>query len=116
MRYCCVIRCSDGKAKTDCRDKTFFKFHLKNSQLLQIWLKNIGRQGFMQSSSCIIFSDHFEENSYTTIYKTQVVEARSCSYLSSPKQIPIVGLPSSATDGNNMQPDGKKQGVYFSFT
>ncbi|GBM94655.1 hypothetical protein AVEN_185625-1 [Araneus ventricosus] len=25
-----------------------------------------------------------------------------------PKQIPKVGLPSSATDGNNMQPDGTK--------
>ncbi|GBL79947.1 hypothetical protein AVEN_28987-1 [Araneus ventricosus] len=29
-----------------------------------------------------------------------------------PKQIPKVGSPSSATDGNNMQPDGTKQVVW----
>ncbi|GBO20669.1 hypothetical protein AVEN_79851-1 [Araneus ventricosus] len=29
-----------------------------------------------------------------------------------PKQIPKVGLPSSATDGNNMQPDGTKHGMH----
>ncbi|GBL87407.1 hypothetical protein AVEN_39552-1 [Araneus ventricosus] len=113
MRYCCVIGCSNAKAKTDCRDKTFFTFPLKNSQLLQVWLKNIGRQGFMPSSSSVICSDHFEENSYTTCRFTKrrllKQEAVPIIFSKTPKQTPKVGLPSSATDGNNMQPDGTKQ-------
>ncbi|GBN84918.1 General transcription factor II-I repeat domain-containing protein 2A [Araneus ventricosus] len=112
MRYCCVVGCSNAKAKTDCRDKTFFKFPLKNSQLLQVWLKNIGRQGFMPSCSSLICSDHFEENSYSTCRFTKrrllKQEAVPIIFSKTPKQTPKVGLPSSATDGNNMQPDRTK--------
>ncbi|GBO36022.1 hypothetical protein AVEN_95874-1 [Araneus ventricosus] len=116
MRYCCVIGCSNAKAKTDCRDKTFFTFPLKNSQLLQLWLKNIGRQGFMPSCSSLICSDHFEENSYSTCQFTKrrllKQEAVPIIFSKTPKQTPKVGLPSSATDGNNMQPDGTKHGMH----
>ncbi|GBN11074.1 hypothetical protein AVEN_145029-1 [Araneus ventricosus] len=113
MRYCCVIGCSNAKAKTDCRDKTFFKFPLKDSQLLQLWLKNTGRQGFMPSSCSIICPEHFEENSYTTrqFTKRRLLKQEAVPIIVSKtlKQIPKVGLPPSATDGNNMQPDGTKQ-------
>ncbi|GBM70435.1 hypothetical protein AVEN_154430-1 [Araneus ventricosus] len=113
MRYCCVIGCSNANAKTECRDKTFFTFPLKNSQLLQVWLKNIGRQGFMPSCSSLICSDHFEENSYSTCRFTKrrllKQEAVPIIFSKTPKQTPKVGLTSSATDGNNMQPDGTKQ-------
>ncbi|GBL72956.1 Ribitol-5-phosphate xylosyltransferase 1 [Araneus ventricosus] len=93
----------------------FFTFPVKNSKLLQVWLKNIGRQGFMPSFSSIICSDHIEENSYSTcrftkrrLLKQEVVPI---IFSKTPKQTPKVGLPSSATDGNNMQPDGTKQNI-----
>ncbi|GBM44093.1 hypothetical protein AVEN_75906-1 [Araneus ventricosus] len=113
MRYCCVIGCSNAKAKTDCRDKTFFKFPLKNSQLLQPWLKNIGRQGFRPFSSSVVCPDHLQENSYTTCQftKRRLLKREAVPIIVSktPKQIPKVGLTSAAADGNNMQPDGTKQ-------
>ncbi|GBO35644.1 hypothetical protein AVEN_227919-1 [Araneus ventricosus] len=116
MRYCCVVGCSNAKAKTDCQDKTFFKFPLKNSQFLQVWLKNIGRQGFMPSCSSLICSDHFEENSYSTCRFTKrrllKQEAVPIIFSKTPKQTPKVGLPSSAIDGNNMQPYRTKHGMH----
>ncbi|GBM33993.1 hypothetical protein AVEN_166426-1 [Araneus ventricosus] len=66
--------------------------------------------------SSLICSDHFEENSYSTCQFTKrrllKQEVVPIIFSKTPKQTPKVGLPSSATDGNNMQPDGTKHGMH----
>ncbi|GBL81448.1 hypothetical protein AVEN_143723-1 [Araneus ventricosus] len=70
----------------------------------------------MPSCSSLICSDHFEENSYSTCRFTKrrllKQEAVPIIFSKTPKQTPKVGLPSSTTDGNNMQPDGTTHGMH----
>ncbi|GFQ74616.1 THAP domain-containing protein 3 [Trichonephila clavata] len=65
MSYCCAYGCKNEKLKSECRNKTFFRFPFKDPLLVKKWLVKIRRKDFFPSTSSTICSDHFEESCFT---------------------------------------------------
>ncbi|GBN81687.1 hypothetical protein AVEN_266735-1 [Araneus ventricosus] len=63
------------------------------------------------NSVVLVMWSTFKSTSSITLPRSRLLkqEAVPIIFSKTPKQMPRVGLPSSATDGNNMQPDGTKQ-------